>query len=445
MRGLPEAYQNRMRALLGADYPAYLAAMERPSRRALRVNTLKISAEAFVHLADFPLASTGLCGDSFFFPDDVPIGRHPLHAAGLCYVQEPSAQLPAAALGVRPGMTVLDLCAAPGGKATQLAALMKNTGLLVANEPVRTRADALMGNLERLGVSNAVVTCMRPDALAAALGECFDAVLVDAPCSGEGMFRRDETAVAEWSEEHVHSCAARQRQILHSAAALLRPGGALVYSTCTFSREENEETVFAFLQTHPDFSCRETRRLYPHTSPGQGQFFAVLRRAGCAGAPDARLSAPAPGRIPAWDAFCRETFVETAARPALLLPDGRVTLPPEQMFIQAKGWYVLRAGVAAGEVRGDRFVPAHVLCMSLPAAAFRRVVPLSGGERNRFLAGEPIACDPALSGCCAAVALGYPVGWGKAVNGALKNHIPKGLRSSFLERKEAKELRGCRG
>ena len=222
MANLPEAFLARMKAQLGEDeFAAYLRAMDEHPRRALRVNTLKLTPETFVNMADFSLTPTGLLPESFFFEDDVAIGRHPLHAAGLCYVQEPAAQMPATLCGVEPDMTVLDLCAAPGGKTTQLAALLQNTGLLVANEPVRGRAEVLAGNLERLGVSNALVTSMRPDALAVQLGACFDVVLVDAPCSGEGMFRKDETAVREWSREHVLACAARQGQILESAALLL--------------------------------------------------------------------------------------------------------------------------------------------------------------------------------------------------------------------------------
>ena len=202
MPTLPEAYLARMKAQLGEEeFARYLGAMEEKPNRALRVNTFRIEPAAFTAMAGFPLRPTGLLPESFFFDDTVAIGRHPLHAAGLCYVQEPAAQVPATLTGARFGSVVLDLCAAPGGKSIQLAAMMKNTGLLVANEPVRSRAEILAGNLERQGVTNALVTCMRPDALAAHLGACFDIALVDAPCSGEGMFRKDETAVREWSEE----------------------------------------------------------------------------------------------------------------------------------------------------------------------------------------------------------------------------------------------------
>ena len=428
MPNLPKTYLARMRAQLGEiQFAAYLRAMEEKPKRALRVNRLKIAPEAFAALADFPLTPTGISPESFFFEDDVAIGRHMLHAAGLCYVQEPAAQAPAMLTGAAPGMAVLDLCAAPGGKATQLAAMLQNTGLLVANEPVKGRAGILADNLERLGAANALVTCMRPDALAETLGACFDVVLVDAPCSGEGMFRKDETAIREWSEEHVLSCAARQAQILESAARMLKPAGRLVYSTCTFSPEENEGAVGSFLRAHPDFTLAESRRLYPHSSVGEGQYMAVLDRAGEGKEKSGALAEPKYGRIPAFEAFWRETFTSDPPR-VLPLADGRVMIPPALLPREWKGLHILRAGVIAGEIKNVRFAPDHALAMAYPAEAFLRSVPLAGGELTRFLAGETAACPPELSGWCAVTASGFPIGWGKAVDGVLKNHIPKGLR-----------------
>ena len=428
MPKLPEAYVTRMRAQLGeAEFSAYLRAMEESSRRALRVNTLKTTIQSFTADADFLLTPTGVLPESFFFEDEVAIGRHVLHAAGLCYVQEPAAQAPAPLTKTKPDMTVLDLCAAPGGKTTQLAAMMQNTGLLVANEPVRSRAEVLVGNLERIGVTNALVTSMRPDALAAALGASFDVVLVDAPCSGEGMFRKDETAIMEWSEEHVLSCAARQWQILESAARLLKRGGRLVYSTCTFSREENENAMESFCAAHPDFSLLESRRMYPHSSAGEGQFMAVLVRAEGAGQNAAPFTSTVGERIPAFETFWRETFVIDPPK-AMLLPDGRVLIPPQRIPKELKNLHIVRAGVLAGEVKNSRFTPDHALAMAYPAGAFRACATLSGDEISRFLAGETVVCDDALAGWCPAVACGHPVGWGKAVYGVLKNHIPKGLR-----------------
>jgi len=428
MHKLPEAYLARMRIQLGEEeYNAYLRAMEEQPKRALRVNLLKTTAEAFCANADFSLTPTGILPESFFFEDEVAIGRHPLHTSGLCYVQEPAAQVPATLANIRAGMAVLDLCAAPGGKTTQLAAQMQNTGILVANEPVRSRADTLVGNLERLGVTNALVTCMRPDALAAALGACFDVVLVDAPCSGEGMFRKDETAVREWSEEHVLSCAARQWQILESAARLVKSGGQLVYSTCTFSREENEGAIESFCTAHPDFTLLVSRRMYPHSSVGEGQFMALLMCAEGTVKNVQTFTRSYGERIPAFESFWRETFTVDLPE-AMLLSDGRVLILPQLRPKELKNLHIVRMGVLAGELKNGRFTPDHALAMAFPASAFRAAVNLTDDALTQFLAGETVACDCALSGWCPALTAGHPVGWGKAVEGVLKNHIPKGLR-----------------
>ena len=422
---LPDAFLNRMRRQLGGDFPAYVRAMEQTPRRALRVNTLKIAPEALPALLGIAPEPCGVIPEGFLVPEGFAPGRHPLHAAGLFYMQEPSAQLPASLLDLQPGEAVLDLCAAPGGKSGQIAAGLQNTGLLVANEIVPSRATVLQRTLERLGVRNAVVTSMRPDALCQALAGCFDAVLADAPCSGEGMFRREPQAVADWSEAHVAACAVRQRAILDSAALALRPGGRLVYSTCTFSPEENEQTVEAFLQAHPDFSLAGMHHLYPHTSTGEGQFAALLRRAGDGAA---RTEAPRERPVREWEAFCRDAMTHTPEQPARLLPDGRVFLLPERLPPALDKLRVLQAGVPAGEIRNGRFQPAHALFLAYERAAFQNTVELGGAALSAYLAGEAIPCTAPGSGYAAVCAQGYPLGFGKLTGGTLKNHLPKGLR-----------------
>ncbi len=285
---LPGAYLLRMRSQLGDGFDAYMAAMRAPATRALRVNTLKTDPASLCARLPF-LTPTGLVPEGFFVPDSFAPSREPLHAAGLFYMQEPTAQLPAALLplGESEPPVVLDLCASPGGKASFLAARMQNRGLLVANEPVPARAETLCRTFERLGVTNAVVTCMQPGPLCAFLENRCDAVLVDAPCSGEGMFRKDARAVLEWSPEHVRACALRQRGILLAAATAVRDGGALVYSTCTFSETENEGVVNELLLREPAFRLERFLRLYPHTSCGEGQCMALLQKRG-AGRDDSR-------------------------------------------------------------------------------------------------------------------------------------------------------------
>ena len=442
MTQLPEAFLRRMHRQLGdPGYADYLSAMERTRPRALRVNTLKTDVAAFLSLADAALTPDEIVPEGFFVPEDFPVGTNPLHAAGLFYMQEPSAQFPAALLCAKPHETVLDLCAAPGGKAGQLAAGMQNTGLLIANEIVPQRAGVLSGTLERLGVQNAVVTNMRPDALCPLLSGSCDAVLVDAPCSGEGMFRKEPQAVCDWSEAHVRASAERQRRILESAAVCVKPGGRLVYSTCTFSPEENEETVAWFLAAHPAFSCAAQKRFYPHTSTGEGQFAALLLRddspvpaaiektqSGGRRVPSRKGKPINPATDAALDRFFKDTMSARPGATPLFLPDGRVFLQPERVPDALSEMRVLSCGVLAGELRGERFRPAHALFLAYPGDEFLTALTLDGAALFAFLAGETVLCDPALSGYAAVCVHGHPLGFGKCDRGTLKNHLPKGLR-----------------
>ncbi len=281
----PTAYTERMRDLLGdEDFRAYEAAMEEPAIRSLRVNTLKISVGDF--LRDNPWGITEKdrvpwCEEGFYLKDpNLPYGKDPFHHAGLIYLQEASAMAPAAALSAKPGEKVLDLCAAPGGKSTLIAAAMKNTGLLVLNEPVSARARILSENVERLGICNALVVSHKPEELSDRFGAFFDRVLVDAPCSGEGMFRKNPAAVSEWSIENVAMCAERQRAILTEAYRMLRPGGVLVYATCTFNKEEDEENAQWILDTFGDMTLLSEKKIWPFKEKGEGQFYALLRKDG---------------------------------------------------------------------------------------------------------------------------------------------------------------------
>ena len=414
---LPEAYLDRMKGQLGEDFDAYLAAMVSPEKRAARANGLKLSPEKLAELRpDF--LPTG--GEGFLLPEGFAPGRDPLHAGGAYYVQELSAQMPASLFGLTPGMAVLDVCAAPGGKSAQLAAKVPY-GVLFSNEIVPNRANVLLGNLERMGAKNMVITSMDPEKLTALTGPVFDAVLVDAPCAGEGMFRKDPGAVAEWSPEHVLSCARRQRAILASAQKAVKPGGQLVYSTCSFSPAENEENVAWFLSEYPDFELMEERRLYPHTSLGEGQYAARLRRRG--EAPETAFLPPKSSKAPLVEAFINEACVGLSG-PIRLLPDGRALLLP-RLPCALDGMRVLRAGLLLGEVVKDRFVPAHALAMA-SGLPLRQRVELSAPDALRYLHGETLPTDAA--GWCAVTHAGLALGLGKGTDGILKNHLPKGLR-----------------
>ena len=414
---LPEAYLNRMKGQLGEDFPAYLAAMDQPEKRAAHANGLKLSPAALGALrpAFVPARDGG-----FLLPPGFAPGKDPLHAAGAYYVQELSAQVPADLFDLTPGMAVLDLCAAPGGKSAQLAARVPQ-GMLFANEIVPNRAVILLGNLERMGARNAVVTAMDPEKLIGVTGPVFDAVLVDAPCAGEGMFRKDPEAVAAWSEEHVAACAKRQRAILTSAQRAVKPGGQLVYSTCSFSPAENEENVRWFLSEFSDFELMEEVRFYPHTSLGEGQYAAKLRRRGPA--QERTYLPPKSDRAPLAEGFLREETIglSDAIRG---LPDGRVLLLPP-LPCGLDGFRLLRAGLLLGEAVKGRFVPAHALAMAA-GCPLRRCLELSEDDARRYLRGETLPAD--FSGWCAVTYQGLALGLGKGAGGILKNHLPKGLR-----------------
>ena len=339
-----------------------------------------------------------------------------------------------ALLDPQPGERVCDLCAAPGGKSTQIAGRMMGEGFLLCNEWSPKRAKILSQNIERLGVANAVVTNENVENLSRRLPGFFDRVLVDAPCSGEGMFRKEEAAVTDWSQETVEMCAKRQREILQSAAKLLRPGGRLVYSTCTFATEENEETVFAFLAEHPEFSAEDVEapwfskvgtgmfRLWPHKLLGEGHFVAVLRKAGEGETPEIN---PKGERLPKeWEQFAREMGIVLPAGKGVCFGGTVYWAHPETP--ELKGLRVLRPGLELGEARKGRFVPAHALALWLKTAKTVQSYPADSKEMADYLHGDVVPSQ--VSGWCLVQADGYSIGWGKGDGKMLKNHYPKGLR-----------------
>ncbi|MGN0308957.1 MAG: RsmB/NOP family class I SAM-dependent RNA methyltransferase, partial [Lachnospiraceae bacterium] len=261
---LPQEFLNRMKSSLGEEFPLFLASYEKEEHKALRRNPLKASREEFEKKIPFSLKQVPWTPTGYYYPLTQQPGQHPYHQAGLYYIQEPSAMAAAEYLEVKPGERILDLCAAPGGKSTQIGGYLQGEGLLLCNEPHPSRAKILSENIERMGIGNALVTNEMPNKLAESFPEYFDKILVDAPCSGEGMFRKNEEARREWSLQNVKLCAHRQEEILEEAAKMLRLGGKLVYSTCTFSKEENEESISRFLARHPEFIFLKDKRLWPH-------------------------------------------------------------------------------------------------------------------------------------------------------------------------------------
>ena len=341
---------------------------------------------------------------------------------------------PVTLLDPQPGDRVCDLCAAPGGKTTQIAGAMAGSGFLLCNEINPKRAKILSRNIERMGVANALVTNEHPENLAKKYPGFFDRVLIDAPCSGEGMFRKEEAAVTDWSVETVQMCAHRQGEILSSAARLVRPGGRLVYSTCTFAPEENEQVIDRFLQTHPDFSPEQTDapwftpgpngsyRLWPHKLLGEGHFAAVLHRTG---EQERQAETASVQSLPReWNAFAKELEITLPQGKPVLFGQSLYWASPETP--QLGGLKVLRPGLELGEVKKDRFLPAHALALWLPTCA--NVHPLSAAcdDLKAYLHGDTIPTD--RTGWCLVTVDGYTMGWGKGDGKILKNHYPKGLR-----------------
>lgn len=452
---LPEPYIAQMESLLGPEAEAFLASYGEPRTHGLRVNPLKLDrdAPAFAVMRErFGLTPVPWCPTGYYIEDAaVRPGKHPYHAAGLYYMQEPSAMSSAELLDPQPGETVLDLAAAPGGKTTQLLGKMRGVGLLIANEIHPARAKILSENVERIGAANAVVVNAAPDELSARFPTFFDAIMLDAPCSGEGMFRKDPEAIAEWSPDHVAMCAARQADILREAVRMLKPGGRLAYSTCTFNRRENEDTVDALLAAETSLELERTERLWPHLVRGEGHFVALLRKAGSAaeappaeraGGKRARRAAPAAGAARLREAAERWNAFRQEALPGFATGAGEPLLFGEQLYwlphaagaafgsADLAGLRVPRPGLHLGELRGQRFEPAHALALAAaPGSAARECrLAAESPEAAAYLRGEALTLPDLAGGWTVVTVDGYPLGWGKASGGQLKNHYPKGLR-----------------
>ena len=421
----------RMKAQLNAEFEEYLHALERPRAVALRFNPLKgesVPTLQFVG-AGVPWEPMG-----YYYDPAARPGLHPYHEAGVYYLQEASAMSAVALLDPQPGERVCDLCAAPGGKTTQIAGRMRGEGFLLCNEWSPKRAKILSQNIERMGVANALVTNEAVDRLAKQLPGFFDRVLIDAPCSGEGMFRKEEAAVTDWSEETVAMCARRQAEILDAGACLVRPGGRLVYSTCTFAPAENEEAVAAFLERNPDFEPEALEapwftqvdigqfRLWPHKLLGEGHFVAVLRKQG--NTPTEGGTCPGEKLPQEWLAFAKELDIS--------LPEGKAILFGQNLFWapldlpQLRGLKVLRPGLELGEVKKGRFEPAHALALWLKNCKNTVSYAAESGEIKAYLHGDVV--PGAVKGWCLVAVDGYSIGWGKGDGNQIKNHYPKGLR-----------------
>ncbi|WP_409345782.1 RsmF rRNA methyltransferase first C-terminal domain-containing protein [Paenibacillus sp. MBLB4367] len=469
MLALPASFLERTRVQLGEDAESFRASYDRPRTQGLRLNELKIdtagaTAEAIRSL--FRLEPVPWCPSGFYYEEPHRPGKHPYHAAGLYYIQEPSAMSAVELLAPKPGDVVLDLAAAPGGKTTQIAAKMGGSGLLIANEIHPGRAKILAENVERMGIAGAVVLNAASDQLSLRFPAYFDKIMLDAPCSGEGMFRKDPAAIAEWSPQHVTMCAARQADILRHAVVMLKPGGMLAYSTCTFNLEENEQTVDAIAKECPELEVIRIERIWPHLHKGEGHFVALLRKTADTGgippidAKNFKDRKPAKnGGIPrttaeAWAQF-REfaaSSLPTSAYEAALSANvpgigdapGEPLLFGDQLYWlpqttgctfradDLQGLKTARPGLHLATVKKNRMEPAHALAIAMPRLKpGDGVVSLQADESRAiaYLKGEALAAEAEQPNGWTFVTIdGYPIGFGKTSDGLIKNHYPKGLR-----------------
>ena len=427
---LPEAFLNRVQKQLGPEFPEFMESLERPRAVALRYNPLKGGRPAL------PFTQEGVPWEpeGFYYDPESRPGLHPYHEAGIYYLQEASAMAPVSLLDPQPGERICDLCAAPGGKSTQIAGRMKGQGFLLCNEWSPKRAKILSRNIERMGVANALVTNENVETLADRFSGWFDRVLIDAPCSGEGMFRKEEAAVEDWSQETVEMCARRQADILQYGSKLVRPGGRLVYSTCTFAPEENEMVVEGFLESHPEFVAEQIEcpwfeagengsfRMWPHKLRGEGHFAAVLRRMD---GDDGSVAAAAGEKLP-------KPWVEFAKDMGIKLPEGKLITFGQNLYWvreempELRRLKVLRPGLELGMVKKDRFEPAHALALWLRDAARIHRLSAQSKEMAAYLHGETVPGNQ--RGWCLVMADDYSIGWGKGDGNCLKNHYPKGIR-----------------
>ncbi|MBO5550432.1 MAG: RsmB/NOP family class I SAM-dependent RNA methyltransferase [Lachnospiraceae bacterium] len=456
-----------MKEDLGNEVDLFLRSCFDIHKKGMRINPLKADPDSERRITE-GLISVPWEKHGYYYEDKEP-GKSPLHAAGAYYIQEPSAMAPVNYLETGPGMCVLDLCAAPGGKSTQIAAALNGRGLLISNEIISDRARILSQNIERLGITNALVISHDPGELELRFPASFDRILVDAPCSGEGMFRRDARAAEEWSKDNVEMCAKRQEGILDAAASMLKPGGRLVYSTCTFSKAEDELQAEGFLRRHTDYHMISVKpytgmrpggipgsiRIMPHDGYGEGHFIAVFERNGESraqntgqcfrGLREAPLTNKQKQSLSLYLDFLKETMSEGEGRDALsdtrrlFLFGRKLCLMPEYGLPGLSGLKVIRAGLELGEIRKERFVPSHSLALAMRAEDALRSMDLKadGEAVKKYLNGQSLSREDCVikkapasgdTGWTLVTASGISLGWGKASDRMLKNHYPKGLR-----------------
>lgn len=449
---LPVDFAQRMKLTLGEEYDEFVSSYESSRAYGLRSNPVKIDEGSFSNIMDIELTPVSWCSTGFYYSSEDRPGKNVLHEAGAYYIQEPSAMSVVDLLGIKPGDKVLDLCAAPGGKSTQAAGKLMGTGVLVSNEIVPKRAKILSQNIERMGISNCVVTNMSPDELESHYKGFFDKIIVDAPCSGEGMFNKEEAALTEWSTDNVDMCASRQRDILKCAVEMLKTGGTLVYSTCTFSEEENEKNVQWLTNEYSDMHVLpidvESKgmskgydeiisgcaRIWPHKQKGEGHFVARLIKGDVSGDEFGESESAMGGAI---------TDAMKCTYKKIAFGDNMYLYP--ECLPNPKGQRIERPGLHVWTDLKKRKEPAHALAMAIKGVEnqpwikdvfdeieIKSICFSETDKPEKFIAGESVACEPDLKGWCIVTYHGLSLGWGKASGGIMKNHYPKGLRKQVM-------------
>lgn len=449
---LPERYITRMKELLDEEYHDYINSFEEEKYSGLRVNTIKIQTEIFEKNTPFKLERIHWIHNGYYYKEASP-AKHPYYHAGLYYIQEPSAMTPAEVFEINEGDKVLDLCAAPGGKSTELGAKLNNTGVLVSNDISFSRAKGLLKNIELFGITNSIVVSEEPSKLVDYFPSYFDKILVDAPCSGEGMFRKDSSMIKNWEECGVDYYCQIQRNILPSAAKMLKPGGYMLYSTCTFSPEENEQIISEFLKNHNDFemvqlpqikgfqqgrpdwaddneALQKAVRLWPHKIKGEGHFIALLYKS----VDDNRVKlnkykiTTKEKDYLEYNKFEQNYLNIKVDKKRLEIKNDKLYLLPNDIP-ELKGLRILRTGWYLGDIKKNRFEPSQAFAMGMKSQDCKNNVNLQLEDINviKYLKGETIQLVGKKGWNLISVD-DYPLGWAKGVNNSLKNKYYPGWR-----------------
>ena len=421
---LPNEFIERMKNIDGFDIDSFLNSYNSPPCTGLRLNPAKENSKELFEAEFKNNDKVPWCENGYYIEKDNINGNHPYHIAGMFYFQEPSAMCTAELLTVEDGDIILDLCAAPGGKSTQIAAKNKNA-ILISNEIIPKRAKILSENIERMGFSNVIVTNESPERLESRFEHFFDKIIIDAPCSGEGMFKKEAAAIESWSVEHVEACSLRQKKIIDSAMKMLKPGGYIAYSTCTFAEEENEENVEYITTNYPSMEVITTKNLYPHTSRGEGHFAALIHDTRQKQKSNLVNNKNTLKEVSLFKNFESE-YLNTNITGEFVLFGENLYLKPAS--INLDGIKVVRPGLHLGVCKKNRFEPAHALCRALKISDFKNVINFSLNDDMlyKYLKGETISGD--VKGYCCIACNSLPIGWSKGSDGMLKNKFPKGLR-----------------